>query len=120
MNRPTIAIAGLTACSGCQLTFLNCEVELPEVAKRFTIRYFPMGLTERAITGPIDVAFVEGAVSTPDDLETLMKLRSCSRLLVAFGTCALWTWKPLILSRFIAWSRSTSPLRAAHPKRANF
>ena len=35
-----------------------------------------MGITERSITGPIDVAFAEGAVSTPDDLEVLIKLRS--------------------------------------------
>ena len=90
MNKPVIAMAGLTACSGCQLTLLNCEEELPEIAQHFTIRYFPMGITERALAGAIDVAFVEGAVSTPEDLETLMKLRSCSRLLVAFGTCALW------------------------------
>jgi coenzyme F420-reducing hydrogenase gamma subunit len=49
-----------------------------------------MGLTKHTITAPLDVAFVEGAVSTPDDLELLMRLRSRSRLLVAFGTCALW------------------------------
>lgn len=90
MRKPVIAIAGLTACSGCQLTLLNCEEELPGLAERFTIAYFPLGVTERAITGPFDAAFVEGAVSTPDDLEILIKLRSRSRLLIAFGTCALW------------------------------
>jgi len=90
MNRPVIAIAGLTACSGCQLTFFNCETELPELAEHFDVVYFPMGITERSITGPFDVAFVEGAVSTPGDLELLLKLRSASRVLVGFGTCALW------------------------------
>lgn len=90
MKRPTIAIAGLTACSGCQLTLFNCEQELPELMEHFIIDYFPMGKTERYITGPIDVAFVEGAVSTPDDLEILIKLRSHSRFVVAFGTCAVW------------------------------
>ena len=90
MKRPVIAIAGLTACSGCQLTLLNCEAELPQLAERFDIAYFPMGMTQPAIAGPFDLAFVEGAVSTPDDLEVLIKLRSRSRLLIAFGTCALW------------------------------
>lgn len=90
MKKPVIAIAGLTACSGCQLTFLNCEEELPELTQRFVIDYFPMGLTERLITGPIDVAIVEGAISAPSDLEVLMKLRNCSRRLVALGTCAIW------------------------------
>jgi sulfhydrogenase subunit delta len=90
MKRPIIAMAGLTACSGCQLTLLNCEPELPVLAERFDFDYFPMGVTERYITGPIDVAFVEGAISTTEDLDVLIKLRSRSRLLVAFGTCALW------------------------------
>ncbi|BCS55764.1 NADH:ubiquinone oxidoreductase [Geobacter sp. SVR] len=90
MSKPAIAIAGLTACSGCQLTLLNCEEELLEIVRHFSIEYFPIGHTERTIAGPIDVAFVEGAVSTPEDLETLIRLRNCSRLLVAFGTCALW------------------------------
>ncbi|MCM2359625.1 MAG: NADH:ubiquinone oxidoreductase [Geobacteraceae bacterium] len=90
MRKPIIAIAGLTACSGCQLTLLNCEAELPELAERFDLAYFPLGITEGAVTGPFDAAFVEGAVSTPDDLEILIKLRSRSRHLVAFGTCALW------------------------------
>lgn len=90
MNRPAIAITGLTACSGCQLTLLNCEEELPVICGQFRIDYFPTGLTERRLTGPKDVALVEGAVSSPDDLEILIKLRRQSRLLIALGTCACW------------------------------
>jgi len=90
MKKLTIAIAGLTACSGCQLTLLNCEDELPEIAHRFCVNYFPMGHTKRFSSGPTEVAFVEGAISTPDDLETVVKLRNSSRFLVALGTCALW------------------------------
>lgn len=90
MNRPIIAMAGLTACSGCQLTLFNCEAELPGLAERFDVAYFPMGYSQSTLAGPVDVAFVEGAVSTPDDLEILIKLRSRSRRLIAFGTCALW------------------------------
>lgn len=90
MKKPVIAIAGLTACSGCQLTLLNCEEELPQLAERFQFAYFPMGRSGGDYCTPTDVAFVEGAVSTPDDLETLLQLRSMSRWLVAFGTCARW------------------------------
>jgi sulfhydrogenase subunit delta len=97
MNRPKIAVAGLTACSGCQLTLLNCEEELPEIATRFDLVYFPMAQSLPAPAAesgekqqPLyDVAIVEGAVSTPGDLATLFRLRNASRILVAFGTCAL-------------------------------
>ena len=89
MNRPKLAIAGLTACSGCQLTLLNCEEELPEIAARFDLVYFPMAQSGADPGATFDVAIVEGAVSTPGDLATLFRLRNASRILVAFGTCAL-------------------------------
>lgn len=88
MNKPKLAIAGLTACSGCQLTILNCEDELPELAARFDLVDFPMA--ESGTTDAMfDVAIVEGAVSTPGDLAQLFRLRNASRLLVALGTCAI-------------------------------
>lgn len=88
MKRPKLAIAGLTACSGCQLTLLNCEQELPEVLQRFELVHFPMAQSGGRRDVPADAALVEGCVSTPADLETLFKLRNASHLLVAFGTCA--------------------------------
>ena len=89
MKRPRLAIAGLTACSGCQLTLLNCEEELPEMLRSFELVWFPMAESGcRPETG-FDIAIVEGAVSTAADLATLFRLRNASRLLVAFGTCAL-------------------------------
>lgn len=88
MSRPTLALAGLTACSGCQLTLLNCEPELPEILSSFEVRHFAMGGSRPEPGASFDLALVEGAVSTPQDLETLFALRSASRLLVALGTCA--------------------------------
>jgi len=89
MIRPRIAIAGLTACSGCQLTLLNCEQELPEIVERFDLVSFPMAENGLETQDVFDAAIVEGAVSTPGDLATLFRLRNASRILVAFGTCAL-------------------------------
>ncbi|MCM0083611.1 NADH:ubiquinone oxidoreductase [Geomonas sp. Red32] len=89
MNRPRLAIAGLTACSGCQLMLLNCEGELPEIVERFEIVHFPMGESGSDPLDRYDVAIVEGAVSTPKDHQTLFRLRNASRTLIALGTCAL-------------------------------
>ncbi|WP_136513399.1 NADH-quinone oxidoreductase subunit B family protein [Geomonas edaphica] len=88
MKLVRLAIAGLTACSGCQLTLLNCEAELPDVLQRFELVYFPMAQSGGRREGPFDAALVEGAVSTPADLDMLFSLRNASRLLVAYGTCA--------------------------------
>ena len=89
MSRPRLAMAGLTACSGCQLTLLNCEEELPKIFAGFEIDYFPLAESLGSEQELFDAAIVEGSVSTPKDLATLFMLRSKSRLLIAFGTCAL-------------------------------
>lgn len=90
MKKPVIAFAGLTACSGCQLTLLNCEAELAVVAEGFTFGWFPLADSVREKCLQYDAALVEGAVSTPEDLQTLLWLRSCSTQLIAVGTCAVW------------------------------
>ena len=90
MNRPRLAIAGLTACFGCQLTLLNCEGELGELVDRFDFAWFPMANSGQVLVGEFDASMVEGAVSTQEDLQLLMELRSRSKLLIAFGTCAVW------------------------------
>jgi coenzyme F420-reducing hydrogenase gamma subunit len=85
-----IGIIGLTACSGCQLTFLNCEDELPHLLDQISIGYFPLACDSTGQIPRLDAALVEGAVSTPADLAMLQRLREKSRILVAYGTCALW------------------------------
>lgn len=86
---PRLAIAGLTACSGCQLTILNCEEELPELVRLFELTYFPLAETGSEPDAVFDAAIVEGAVSTPGDLATLFRLRNASKLLIGLGTCAI-------------------------------
>ncbi|WP_215906681.1 NADH-quinone oxidoreductase subunit B family protein [Geomonas propionica] len=84
-----VAITGLTACSGCQLTLLNCEDELPELLGLCELVYFPLAESGNVLDAQFDAAIVEGAVSTPKDLELLFSLRNAARVLVAYGTCAL-------------------------------
>jgi coenzyme F420-reducing hydrogenase gamma subunit len=90
VKRITIAITGLTACSGCQLTFLNCEEELPLLLDNISIEYFPLACDPSNDIPGLDAALVEGAVSTTADIIMLQRLREKSRILVAYGTCALW------------------------------
>lgn len=88
MRRLRLAIAGLTACSGCQLSLLNCEDELPDLLELFEFHYFPMACTPALLTGEYDAALVEGCLSMPPEKELLLELRKRSRYLVALGTCA--------------------------------
>jgi sulfhydrogenase subunit delta len=82
-----VGIYGLTGCGGDQLTILNCEDELLGIAEAADIVSFLMAKSDNQ-EGPLDVAFLEGSVSTKDDAELLTDVRGRSRLLIAIGNCA--------------------------------
>jgi coenzyme F420-reducing hydrogenase gamma subunit len=90
MKRVRLAIAGLTACSGCQLSLLNCEDELPALLEQFDFHFFPLASSPAVLEGEYDVALVEGCVSMPHEEDLLLELRKRSRYLIALGTCAVW------------------------------
>lgn len=90
MNRPRLAIAGLTACSGCQLSLLNCEAELPLLLEQMAFSFFPLACSPVRLEGCYDAALVEGCCTTRHEAELLQELRDRSRLLIALGTCAAW------------------------------
>ena len=90
MNRPRLAIVGLTACSGCQLSLLNCEAELPLLLEQVQFELFPLACSPVQMAEQYDAALVEGCCTTAHEAELLQELRSRSRLLIALGTCAVW------------------------------
>jgi coenzyme F420-reducing hydrogenase gamma subunit len=75
------------SCDGCQLAFLNLGEELLELARLVDIVHF-------AEAGPVDpdaevdIAFIEGSVSTPEDVERIRRIREKSRYLITIGACA--------------------------------
>jgi len=90
MRKLRLAIAGLTACSGCQLLLLNCEDELPELLEQFEFHFFPLACSPALLEGEYDAALVEGCISMPHEKELLLELRRRSVYLIALGTCAVW------------------------------
>jgi len=86
-TRPRVAVHKFSSCDGCQLAFLNLGQTLLQVAELVEFVHF-------AEAGPVrpdalvDIAFVEGSVSTPDDRERIGRVRANSRFLVTIGACA--------------------------------
>jgi coenzyme F420-reducing hydrogenase gamma subunit len=87
-EKPSVAVYKFTGCAGCQMELLRLEEELLDIVEKVNITYFMMAQTS-ADLGPYDVCFVEGSVSTPRELEELKILRKSSKVLVAFGDCAI-------------------------------
>lgn len=85
--KPRIAVHKFSSCDGCQLAFLNLGETLVQLADLVDIVHF-------AEAGPIasdahvDVAFVEGSISTAHDLERIQQVRDNCTWLVTIGACA--------------------------------
>ncbi len=86
MSKPKIAIFSLTSCEGCSLAILELEDQLLDILGAVDIVNFREGMTERS--WDIDIGFVDGAVSTPTDIEEVEHFRQSSKMLVAIGACA--------------------------------
>jgi len=86
-SKPRIAVHKFASCDGCQLAFLNLGEDLLTLARMVDIVHF-------AEAGPVnpeaavDIAFIEGSISTPEDLERIRRIRANSRQLVTIGACA--------------------------------
>lgn len=85
--RPRVGVVKLTSCDGCQLALLDLDEELLALAEKVEIADFPEASSVRW-SGPLDVLFVEGSVSAPDQVERLVELRARTKTLVAIGACA--------------------------------
>ena len=90
MSKPAAGIFGLTGCAGDQLVILNCEEQLLDLLSLLDVRDFLMASSENDTRCDLDLAFVDGAVLSQRDEETLLRIRQRTKLLVAIGTCAVW------------------------------
>jgi coenzyme F420-reducing hydrogenase gamma subunit len=85
----SLAFVRYTSCSGCQLMLVNCEEHLAAVAGAADCHGFEMVSSATGDGVAVTVALVEGSVSTPAEVESLLALRQRARFLVAVGACAL-------------------------------
>jgi len=83
-----IGIHALTSCYGCQLKIASIK-DLLKVAENFDVEYWYMMSSSGKIKH-VDIAFVEGSVSSKQDEEELKKIRENADILVAVGSCAIY------------------------------
>ena len=60
----------------------------PQLAQHLEMVYTPL-IDAKAYPDEVDVALVEGAVSSEEDLEKIRRIRRQTKILVAFGDCAV-------------------------------
>ncbi len=82
-----IGIYELTGCAGDALLILDCEKELVDIFKAADIQSFSMAKSDN-IDGELDLALVEGSVSTEKEEEEIADIRKRAKIVVAIGICA--------------------------------
>ena len=87
VHKPKVAVYKFSSCDGCQLSLLNMEDELLDLAEAIDIAYF-LEATRAVKPGPYDIALVEGSVTTPHEIERIKEIRHQAKIVIALGTCA--------------------------------
>ena len=86
-HKPRIGVFKFASCDGCQLSLLDAEDELLEVAGAVEIAYFPEA--SRAMSkGPYDIGLVEGSITTYLDAQRIQEVRRQCKTLITIGACA--------------------------------
>ncbi len=95
-NKVKIGTVWLGGCSGCHMSFLDLDERLIELYEKAEIMSSP--ITDWKLHTPVkeyqdypevDVTLVEGAVVNTDNVEVLKLVRERSKIVVAFGDCAV-------------------------------
>ena len=82
------ATVWLDGCSGCHMSFLDLDERLIGIAQHLEMVYTPL-IDTKVYPDDVDVALVEGAVSSEEDLEKIHRIRRQTKILIAFGDCAV-------------------------------
>jgi coenzyme F420-reducing hydrogenase gamma subunit len=86
-RKPKLAVWKFASCDGCQLSLLNCEDELLQIAGEVEIAHF-LEASRASVKGPYDVSLVEGSITTQRDAERIKQVRAVSKHLITIGACA--------------------------------
>ena len=88
MSKVRLATVWLDGCSGCHMSFLDMDEAILNLADRIELVYSPL-VDAKIFPEGVDIALVEGAVSSDEDLHKIRHIRERTKLLVSLGDCAL-------------------------------
>ena len=86
LEKPKVGVFGFTGCEGCQLQIANKEDTLADLLGAIEVMNFRLISSDKQ--DGYDIAFVEGSITTDDEVARLMKIRDQAKILVSMGACA--------------------------------
>lgn len=88
VTKPKVGIYGFTGCAGDQLLIIHSEDQLLNLFNAADIRSFVMA-SSKPVEEDIDVALIEGSISTEEEKEHIKEIRKRAKIVVAIGNCAV-------------------------------
>jgi sulfhydrogenase subunit delta len=86
-SKVKLAVYKFSSCDGCQLSLLNLEDHLLDLAQAVDIAYF-LEARRRVLPPPYDIGLGEGSISTTEEEKRIHQIRRDCKYLVAIGACA--------------------------------
>jgi len=100
MTKLTMATIWLDGCSGCHMSFLDMDERLVELSAQFELVYSPL-VDHKTFPAHVDIALIEGSVSTDEDERKIKKIRAHTGTLVSLGDCAVTGNVPSMRNPFV-------------------
>jgi NAD-reducing hydrogenase small subunit len=88
MSKPKIGTCWLDGCSGCHMSLLDMDEAIVGVLGKADVVFGPLVDAQEWPEG-VDVAVIEGAISSRDDLKLAQTARARSKFVIALGDCAV-------------------------------
>jgi len=83
-----LATVWLGGCSGCHMSFLDLDEFLIDLAGLVDVVFSPV-VDTKVYPQNVDVCLIEGAVCNEEHVEMIHKIRERTKIVVAFGDCAV-------------------------------
>ena len=94
-NKPKLGMYWASGCGGCEIALVNLHEKLLEACQSLDFMFCPCLLDTKVAeikalpNEAIALTFLNGAIRTAENLEMARLLRAKSKILVAFGACAM-------------------------------
>lgn len=86
-NKLKVGFYNFSGCAGCLLTIINCEDNLLDIFNAAEVVSFLMAKSDN-LEKDLDIAFIDGSITTNEQEEFLKELRARTKKLVCLGSCS--------------------------------
>jgi sulfhydrogenase subunit delta len=84
--KPKVAFFDFTGCEGCQLQVISLDEKLLQVLNLIEVVNFREAISDKR--EDYEVAIIDGALSTNEDIKRIRKIRQQAQVLITIGACS--------------------------------